>query len=193
MKTILLVISIVLIILIVIVALKLYKLKNIQYYEPEILHDKKVLTVYYSNIGNTKVVAQNIHSIVGGDIKEIQLEDNYPNNIFKMSATVRKQIKEGYLPKIDDIDISDYDVIFVGSPIWNFSVSLPIKSFLKNNNLENKVIIPFFTYSGGANKNKIIKEIKDLSNAKDIRKPLFMFESGIFLIKEQIINQLNML
>ena len=170
---------------------KINKLKNIKYNQPKILADKKILTVYYSNNGNTKSVAQNIHSVVGGDIKEIELTEKYPNNIFKMSNLVRKQIKNGDLPNIEKIDISDYDIIFVGSPIWSFSISLPTKSFLKNNNFENKTIIPFFTCSGGVNKNKILKEVKDITNTKDIKDILFMFENGIFLKKQQIIRWLN--
>ena len=181
----------ILFLLIIITGFKINELKNIEYKKPELLTDKKILTVYYSNGGNTKEVAQNLHAIAGGDIAEIKLNEQYPNNIFKMSKIVREQIKQGYLPKIDYIDITNYDVIFVGSPIWNFSPSLPVKSFLKNNNFENKILIPFFTYSGGANKNKSVNEIKLLTNAKDIKNALFVFENGIFLKKEQIIKWLN--
>ena len=168
----------------VVLICRIYELKNIKYVQPEILSNKKILTVYYSNVGNTKHVAQNVNSIIGGDIKEIQLIEKYPDNIFEMSKLVRKQMKDDYLPKIEDIDISSYDIVFVGSPIWNFSVSLPIKAFLKDNDFENKTIIPFFTYSGGANKKKIIKAIKNFTNAKDVKQPLFMFENGIILTKE---------
>ena len=170
---------------------KINELKNIKYNQPEILTDKRILTVYYSNNGNTKNVGVNINSIVGGDIKEIELTEKYPSNIFTMSKLVRKQAKENYLPQIKNIDISNYDVIFVGSPVWNLSMSLPVKTFLKNNNFENKTIIPFITYSGGANKTKIVNEIKNLANTNDVKKPLFMFENGIFLTKEQIIKWLN--
>ena len=177
--------------LLIVAIYKINELKNIKYYTPELLTNKKILTVYYSNIGNTKCVAENIHLVVGGDIKEIELIEKYPNNIFTMSKLVRKQMKEGYLIQINDIDISNYDIIFVGSPIWNFSVSLPIKAFLKNNNFENKIIIPFFTYSGGASKKKIINEVNNSASAKDVKQPLFMFENGIILTKEQIIKWLN--
>ena len=170
---------------------KVNELKNVKYNQPELLENKKILTIYYSKIGNTKSVAQNINSIVGGDLKEIELDEQYPNNIFIMSALVRKQMKEGYLPKIKDIDISDYDVIFVGSHIWNFSISLPVKAFLKNNNFDHQTLIPFFTYSGGASKKKILNEFKAIPNTKDVRRPLFMFENGIMLAKEQIIKWLN--
>ena len=184
-------ICIILFLLTIIVILKIIELRNIVYKEPEILSDKRIAVIYYSSIGNTKNVAQNLHSVVGGDIKEIELIEKYPKNIFKMSNLARKQMKDGYLPQIENIDISDYDIIFVGFPVWNFSVSVPMKSFLKNNNFENKTIIPFYTCSGGVNKNKIINELKDFTNAKEIKKPLFMFENGIFLVKEQIIKWLN--
>ncbi|MBQ3311399.1 hypothetical protein IJG72_04910 [bacterium] len=191
MKFILVSILIIFFALIVAAICKINELKNIKYSQPQFLTDKKILTIYYSNGGNTKNVAQNLHSIVGGDIKEIELEEKYPNNIFKMSKLVRKQIKEGNLPKINNIDISNYDVIFVGSPIWNFSPSLPMKSFIINNNFENKTLIPFFTYSGGADKTKTINGIKEAAKTKDIKQPLFMFENGIFLVKEQLIKWLN--
>ena len=183
-----LVLIVVIFILFVIVICKFYKLKNIKYKQPQLLTNKKILTVYYSNGTHTKEVAQNLHSIVGGDIKEIELIEKYPSNIFKMSKLIRKHIKEGYLPQIGDIDILNYDIIFIGSPVWNFSISLPAKTFLINNNFENKTLIPFFTYSGSANKKNIIS---NLSKANDVRKPLFMFENGIFLIKEQLIKWLN--
>ena len=186
-----LVLAVVILILLVIAIYKFNELKNIKYNQPQLLINKKILTVYYSNSTHTKQVAQNLHSIVGGDIKEIKLIEEYPNNVFKISKLVRKQIKEGYLPKIEDIDILDYDIVFVGSPVWNFSMSLPVKTFLKNNNFENKTIIPFFTYSGGANKKNIINEINDATKAKNVIKPLFMFENGIFFVKEQVIKWLN--
>ena len=173
------------------IVVKINKLKNIKYKAPEILFDKKILTVYYSNMRNTKKIAQNLHSIVGGDIKEIELIEKYPNNIFKMSNVVRKQIKDNYFPNIDNIDISEYDIIFIGSPVWNFSISLPMKSFLKNNDFKNKTLIPFFTCSGGASKNKVIREISELTDTKNVKKPLIMFEDGIIFTNEQIINWLN--
>ena len=193
MKFLLFGISAVLFALILTIIFKFNELSNIEYQKPQILNNKKILIVYYSNGGNTKTAAQNLHSITGGDIKAIQLLEQYPDNIFKMSKLIRKQMKDGYLPKIENIDISNYDVIFAGSPIWNFSLSLPVKSFLKNNNFDNKILIPFFTYSGGADKKKIMNEIKAAANAEDIKKPLFLFGNGIFLTEKQLIKWLNQL
>ena len=193
MVILLLILCFILFLLTTIFLFKINKLKNIKYNQPEILSDKKILIAYYSNIGNTRNVAQNLYSIINEDIEEIQLKEKYPKNIFKMSKIIRKQIKENFLPEINNIDVKNYDVIFIGSPIWNSSLSLPLKSFLKNNNFEDKILIPFFTYSGGANTKKIYKEIKELANAQSIQKPTFFFENGIFLVKERLIAWLNKL
>ena len=182
---------IILFLITLVVIFRIIELKNIKYMQSEYFADKKILTVYYSNNGNTKSVAKNIQSIVGGDITEIKLIENYPNNIFKMSSLIRNQIKENFVPEIKDIDVSNYDIIFAGSPIWNFSISLPLLAFLKNNNFEGKTLIPFFTCSGGVSKNKIIKRIKDFTYFKEVKNPLFMLENGIILEKEQIIKWLN--
>ena len=191
--TLLLSISIILFLFVAIIIFKINQIKNVKYVQPEILSGKKILTIYYSNGGNTKDVAQNLHSIIGGDIKEIKLIEKYPDNVFKMSKKVREQIKEGYLPDIEYVDISNYDIIFAGSPIWSLSASLPFICFVKNNSFENKILIPFFTYSGGANKDKTFNEIKSLANTGVVKKPLFMFENGIIFKKEQITNWVNKL
>ena len=99
----------------IIIVLKIKALKNIEYKRPEILSDKKILIVYFSNGGNTKKVAENLNSIVDGDLKEIELIEKYSNNIFKMSKLVRTQIKDGVLPQIKNIDILNYDIIFVNN------------------------------------------------------------------------------
>ena len=69
MKFILCSISVIFIAVLTVGICKFIELKNIQYNQPQLLADKKILTVYYSNGGNTKTVAQTLHSVVGGDIK----------------------------------------------------------------------------------------------------------------------------
>ena len=184
-------VCIILFLLTILVIYKIILLKNIVFKKQDTLSDKKILIIYYSHGGNTKRVVQNLHAIVDGDLKEVNIIEKYPNNIFKMSKLVRKQMKESFLPEIEEVDISGYDVIFVGCPIWGFSMSLPMTSFLKNNNFENKTIIPFFTCSGGVIKRKVINELESSTNSKEILPPLFMFENGFFLVKEQIARWLN--
>lgn len=111
---------------------------------------EKVLIVYLSRTGNTKALADIIHTYTGGTIVALELEKPYPENY---RATVQQVVHEnetGYLPplktKIDSIQ--NYDVVFVGFPTWDMKMPPPMKSFLHQYNLSGKTIIPFNTNAG---------------------------------------------
>ena len=80
----------------------------------------KVLVAYYSYSGNTKEVAEAIHEKVGGDIFEIKTEGTYPDEYRPMTVQAKKEIEDGWRPKLTTsvADISKYDVVFLGSPNW---------------------------------------------------------------------------
>lgn len=110
----------------------------------------KILIVYLSRTNNTKVVAEIIHSHVGGKLVGLELENPYPDDY---QATVQQVVREnetGYLPplktKIDSIH--DYDIVFVGFPTWGMKLPPPIKTFLKQYDLSGKKVIPFNTNAG---------------------------------------------
>lgn len=46
-------------------------------------------------------------------------------------------------------NIADYDIIFLGSPIWSGTIAPPVKTFLSGHDLSGKRIIPFVTHGGG--------------------------------------------
>lgn len=114
------------------------------------IHPSKVLIVYLSRTNNTKAIAEIIHSNVGGKLVALELETPYPENY---QATVQQVVREnetGYLPplktKIDSIE--NYDIVFVGFPTWGMKLPPPIKSFLKEYNLNGKTVVPFNTNAG---------------------------------------------
>lgn len=47
-----------------------------------------------------------------------------------------------------NINLSDYDTIILGTPVWWYTMTPPVRSFLKNNDLTDKTIIPFATNGG---------------------------------------------
>lgn len=110
--------------------------------------EPKVLTVYYSHWGGTEILANMIHESVGGDIFVIEPEIPYPAE--GTHAAVQKQLDEGELPtlkkKVDNLD--SYDVVFIGTPNWFNTMSLPVKVFLQESNLAGKKVVPFATYGG---------------------------------------------
>lgn len=106
----------------------------------------KVLIVYYSFTGNTREVADLLKDKTGGATFEIEPDFDY--NRPDVEAVAKEQVNEGFKPKLKTAvsDIETYDVIFVGSPIWWFSVTPPVMSFLSETDLAGKKVVPFCTY-----------------------------------------------
>lgn len=118
--------------------------------EKESLMDKNILIVYLSRTKNTKAVATIIHKSVGGSLIELELQNPYPEDYKTIVSQVANENETGFLPplktKIDNIE--KFDVVFVGFPTWGMQLPPPMKSFLKQYNLEGKTVIPFNTNAG---------------------------------------------
>ena len=113
----------------------------------------KVLIVYYSQskAKNTQTVANWIHAKTGGDIYEIEMETPYPDSYKQTIKESKKHRDEGILPQIKPFpkNIKDYDIIFIGAPIWYGTFPPPVATFLKDKNFAGKKVIPFCTHGGG--------------------------------------------
>ena len=106
----------------------------------------KTLIVYYSNSGNTKDIAERIKAKTNADIYQIKLDEELPKGL-KLHMAIRKQIKNGNYPKIkqDIPNLIEYDIVFVGAPVWWYTVATPALSFLKQVDFANKKVVPFST------------------------------------------------
>lgn len=125
--------------------------------------DEKILVVYLSRTNNTKVIAEIIHSNVGGKLIALETEKPYPVNY---QATVQQVVEEnesGYLPplktKIDSI--GKYEIVFVGFPTWGMKLPPPMKTFLHQHDLSGKTVIPFNT-NGGYGEGSSFQTVKEL-------------------------------
>lgn len=109
-----------------------------------------ILTVYYSHSGNTRALAKMIQQQVGGDLVEILPVSPYPDDYNTVVNQAKKELQEGYRPPLqtDVENISDYDVILVGSPNWWNTVAPPVMTFLAACDLSDKAIAPFITHEG---------------------------------------------
>ncbi len=112
---------------------------------------KKILVVYYSWGGNTREVANQIQKTTGGDIFEIVPVTPYPSDYQACVDQAKKEIADGVKPplKSNGADTESYDIIFVGTPNWWSTIAPPVATFLSENNLAGKTIVPFCTHGGG--------------------------------------------
>ncbi len=112
--------------------------------------DKKALIVYFSYTGNTRTLAAQIRQSVGGDIFELQPATPYSTDYDTVVKQGKQEVASGYKPplksKVDNL--ASYDVIFVGTPIWWYTIAPPVATFLAESELAGKTIIPFCTHGG---------------------------------------------
>ncbi len=132
------------------------------------MENKKILVAYYSYSGNTKEVAEAIHQKVGGDIFEIRTEGTYPDEYRPMTEQAKKEIEEGFRPKLttEVADISQYDIVFLGSPNWWGTITPQVSSFIASCNMTGKTVVPFITHGGGGVQETISDMTKQCKGCK---------------------------
>jgi len=114
-------------------------------------NNQKVLIVYYSKTGNTKAVAEMIQGKTDGDIYRIETVRTYPRERPAAAEIPRQELESGNLPDLKGQlpDLSNYDLIIVGSPVWWYTVSTPVMRFLKETDFAGKKTAAFNTNAGG--------------------------------------------
>ena len=112
---------------------------------------KKVLVLYYSQTSNTKKVAQEIATKLGADIEEIVPVKPYDGDFGATIARCNEERQQGVIPEIKPIaaDLSKYETIFIGFPVWFGTYAPPVGTFLGQVDLSGKKIVPFCTFGSG--------------------------------------------
>lgn len=137
----------------------------------------KVLVIYYSwsKDANTEKIAKQIQGLTGADIFKIETVKPLPDmpyNQFTQWAKEEQQ-KKNYPPvKPVTVDLSRYDCIFVGGPVWWGTTAAPLTSFLLQTDFKGKTLVPFGTYGGGAG--SFLRDFSALAkNARVLQGQLF--------------------
>ncbi len=124
---------------------------------------ERTLIVYLSRTNNTKAVAEMIQKEVGGHLVAVELENPYPEDYDAIVKQVAEENASGFLPPLKTkLDMLQYDTIFFGFPTWGMQLPPPMKSFLNENDMKGKTIIPFNT-NAGYGLGSSLKAIRELS------------------------------
>ena len=114
-------------------------------------NNNKVLIAYFSATGTTAGAAEKLSEVTGGELYEITPAQPYTNADLNWNNKQSRSSLEMNDPKSrpairkSSIDIADYDVIFVGYPIWWNLAPRIINTFIESYHLKNKTIILFAT------------------------------------------------
>jgi flavodoxin len=125
----------------------------------------KKLVAYFSASGVTADLAKTLAEEAGAGLYEIKPEAPYTKADLdwrdKKSRSTREMQDPSFRPAIagKDANIADYDVVFVGFPIWWYVAPTIINTFLESYDFSGKIIVPFAT-SGGSGLGKTIEKLK---------------------------------
>lgn len=101
-------------------------------------------------VGTTEYVARMIQDNVGGDLYSIQTVEPYPADFDTVVDQNHQEMADGTLPELaaSDLDVSGYDTVFIGYPVWATNAPQAIFSFLSQYDLSGKTVIPFCSHDG---------------------------------------------
>ncbi len=129
---------------------------------------QKMLVLYYSETGTTKAVAQELQKQTGADIESIEAVEPYTGNFQETIQRGQREMQSGKMPALKPLTkkVADYDIIFLGYPIWFGTYANPIITLVQEQDFAGKRIVPFCTFgSGGLNTSSDALR-KDLPKAK---------------------------
>ena len=111
----------------------------------------KALVLYYSQTGTTEKVALAIAEKTGADVEAIVAVNPYDGDY---NATIQRGLQEmqnGIYPELQPLtsNLADYDVVFIGYPVWFGTYAPPVETLLNTADLKGKKVVPFCTFGSG--------------------------------------------
>lgn len=131
----------------------------------ETREEKKILVAYFSATGTTRNAACKLAEAMNGDLHEIKPETPYTSADLDWHDKQSRSTIEMHDPSsrpaiVGKIgNMAEYDVVFIGFPIWWYTAPTIINTFIESYDLQGKILIPFAT-SGGSTIEKSGKDLK---------------------------------
>lgn len=112
--------------------------------------EHNALVVYYSHTQRTQRIATLLSEKVNGDIFEIVPQEPYTGTDSEISTRASEEMESRNFPDLSGQlpDLSQYNIIFIGGPVWSDTVASPVFSYLADNDFVGKTVAPFSTDQG---------------------------------------------
>ena len=135
--------------------------------EPPAPANAHALTIYFSATGNTETLAETVAQAAGADLARIIPAEPYTSadlNYNDNSCRANQELNSDARPAIEplEVDVSQYDVILLGYPIWWGQCPPVVRTFLDSYDLSGKTILPFCT-SGSTGISGSLSKIRELA------------------------------
>lgn len=141
--------------------------------EEKLDNETKVLVVYFSWSGHLDSMAHWIADETGGDIIRVLAKEEYPDSYDDTASRAKNEVDNGIRPEItvslSAEEISKYDTVFFGFPVWWYDLPMPMWTFLESVDLSGKTVIPFFSHEGSSNGAGALPTITNLAKGATVR------------------------
>ena len=167
----------------------------------ESLRNKKSLVIYFSRAdenyfggemkyvdkGNTEIVAEYIKDITGADLFKVERKKPYPKEYMTCIEEAKEELNKEERPELNNYidNIDDYEVIYIGQPIWWGYAPMPLYTQLEKLNWNGKIVMPFTTHEGSGLAN-CVSAIKKICVGADVREGLAIRGSSVNNSKNRI-------
>jgi len=151
----------------------------------------KSLVLYFSRSGNTRFVAEEIAKAAKADIEEIFEQKDRKGAIGYISAGKDAMMKKPSKIQPITTNVSEYDKIYIGQPVWGWTMVPALRAMLEENDFTGKKIVLFCTMDGSGDKgcyretrkfllrSKIEKEMTFIKPIKDKEKTIKQIQDSI--------------
>lgn len=142
--------------------------------------EPRILIAYFSLSGNTRLIAQDIQRMIGGELFEIKAERTYGPDFDSAVEQAREELRVQARPKLTAAvsNMQDYDVIFVGFPNWVGTMPMAVFSFLEQYDFSGKTLIPFCTH-GTSGISETVNDFKKLNPKANVLEYIDFFRNDV--------------
>ena len=131
--------------------------------------ESSVLVAYFSRTGTTEEAARRIQELTGADLIEIEAVDSYPSSYSDALSRAQRELDQDARPAVATTveNMAQYDVVYVGYPIWCGYAPRPVLTFLEAYDWSGKTVVPFCT-SGSSGISASLGEIRKSCPGADV-------------------------
>ncbi|MGN1343435.1 MAG: flavodoxin [Traorella sp.] len=135
----------------------------------------ETIVIYYGYGNHTRMIAKRIKEELNCDILEIQPKVPYSSDYQFVVDSTEDNLETKKTPEIKDIniDFDEYDKIILGTPVWWYTITPPIRTFLTKYDLSGKKVIPFATNAGWLG--STFEEIKEICQGNVVDEMSILF------------------
>lgn len=149
--------------------------------------NSKILIAYFTHTGNTERFAQQLQATVGGEVFQIKPKEAYSEDKKACGERAKMELANNKRPALAENlpDVSKYDTVFLGYPIWYGTAPMAVYTFLEENNFAGKVIVPFAT-SGSGGIEGSVENLRWICPKADFTKGLVVQEVGTVKMQQLV-------